>query len=894
MSLQSGSRIGSYEIVAPLGAGGMGEVFRARDARLNRDVAIKVLPDALARDPQALARFESEARAVAALSHPGILAIFDFGSQDGIAYAVTELLQGGTLRERLREGPLPLRKALELAAQAAHALAAAHEKGIVHRDLKPENLFVTDDGRLKILDFGLAKQHAPADPALTHSPTVAPSTQPGTVLGTVGYMAPEQVRGIPADARADIFSFGTVLYEMVTGRRAFQRETAAETMTAILREEPPALGESGLPPALERVIRHCLEKSAAERFRSAHDLAFALESLVGAASGTTTSSSAQAAPPASAARPRRRSRALIPVLLVAGFLAGRIGRRTPAAAPATTRPASFQQLTDTPGVESAPSLSPDGKSVVYVGSAGGISRLFLLRVGGRNPTPLAQDANADDWQPVFSPDGERIAFRSEREGGGIFLMGSTGESVKRLTDFGFNPTWSPDGKEIVVANGTYLFPSDRTGKIGGLTAVNVENGARRVVSEAADAMQPSYSPRGKRLAFWGLRGNSGQRDLFTVAADGSEAKSDPKDVTNDAPLDWSPTWSPDGKWLWYSSNRGGAMNLWRLPIDEASGRVLGEPEAMTTPSLFSGEISFSRDGSKMAYSSLLWRSTLMRVAFDPRQEQTVGAPLPILKSTQPIRDHQVSPDGQWVVFMQTTNQEDIALARLDGTQYRRLTDDKFRDRGPIWSPDGKEIAFYTDRAGSYQVWTIHPDGSGLRELVKADGAANLPVYSPDSRRMALSVTWGSSLSRSWALVDLTTSTRPFAARSMETPELGEGAFWPLSWSPDSVRLAGVVVRKDGTMPVVAVYDFAKGRAEPVYESGEPFWKTPMWLSDSRRLLVRDRRGIMLVDTVTRRVKRLLEVGGYFIGVSLGVSRDDRAVTFTETATEGDVWVAELK
>jgi dipeptidyl aminopeptidase/acylaminoacyl peptidase len=315
---------------------------------------------------------------------------------------------------------------------------------------------------------------------------------------------------------------------------------------------------------------------------------------------------------------------------------------------------------------------------------------------------------------------------------------------------------------------------------------------------------------------------------------------------------------------------------------------------MTTPSLWTGEFGFSRDGTKMAYASLLWRSTLLRIAFDPREERTLGAPVPILKSTQPIRDHRLSPDGEWVAFMQTASQEDIALARLDGTQYRRLTDDKFRDRGPTWSPDGKEIAFYSDRGGDYQVWTIRPDGSGLRQLVQAEGAANLPVYSPDGRQMALSVIWGDTVTRTWALVDLTAAARPFSARVLETPEIKDGAFWPMSWSSDGARLAGNIVRKDGTMPGVAIYDFAKRRVEPVFESGDPFWKTPMWLSDGRRLLVRERRGISLVEIATKRVKPLLEVGGYFIGVSLGVSRDDRAITFTETATEGDVWVADLK
>ena len=289
MALASGSKLGQYEIVGPLGAGGMGEVYRARDSRLGRAVAIKVLPSFLSADSDQLRRFEQEARAAAALNHPNILAVFQMGTYEGAPYLVSELLEGETLREQIKRGRLPIRKAIDYAVQIARGLAAAHDKGIVHRDLKPENLFVTKDGRLKILDFGLAKLMQPQSGSDETELTLTTGTEAGMVMGTVGYMSPEQVRGQTADHRADVFAFGAILYEMLAGKRAFQKPTSAETMAAILNEDPPGISQvtTNIPPALQRVVHRCLEKSPEQRFQSASDLAFALDALSESA-GTAT------------------------------------------------------------------------------------------------------------------------------------------------------------------------------------------------------------------------------------------------------------------------------------------------------------------------------------------------------------------------------------------------------------------------------------------------------------------------------------------------------------------------------------------------------------------------------------------------------------------------------
>jgi Tol biopolymer transport system component len=886
MSLAPGTRLGSYEIVAPLGAGGMGEVYRARDTRLDRDVAVKVLPTRLADDAEALARFEREAKAVAALSHPGILAIHDFGCDGQTAYAVMELLEGETLRDRLAGGPLPLRKAVDVALQIARALAAAHSRGIVHRDLKPDNVFLTRDGGVKLLDFGLAKRElGPSDPHDTRSPTLASPTEPGTVMGTAGYMSPEQVRGQAVDARSDIFSFGAVLYEMLSGRRAFQRDTAAETMTAILREEPPEVLASieNLPFALGRVVAHCLEKQPDERFQSARDLAFDLSSL----DDSQVRHERVRDVPLPGPRPRARAVTAALALLAAagGLVAGRLLPRPPDGAPRSTG-VSFTQLTDQPGIEKEPTLSPDGKTIAYVAEADGDEDVFVLRVGGRNPVNLTADSPADDHQPAFSPDGERIAFRSERDGGGIFVMGSTGESVKRLTDFGYDPSWSPDGREVAVATAGFYYATDRGSGVNELWAVDVATGGKRQLTRGGDAMQPRWSPHGQRVAYWGLRGRSGQRDLWTVAADGSEAGGGSVAVTDDAPLDWSPAWSPDGRFLYFSSSRGGTMNLWRVPIDEASGRTRGTPEAVTTPSLWSGQASLSHDGSEIVFATLDWRSTLLRVRFDPVREETVGAPTAILKSTKPIRDHDISPDGQWVAFNLAGVQEDILVARIDGTQYRRLTDDAFRDRGPTWTPDGRRIGFYSDRSGGYEVWTIRPDGSGLAPVTRdSKGAMNFPLWSPDGRHFATS-----SIPGNWMMFDW--DAKAGTARGRAMPTVDGDKFWPLDWSHDGQTIAGIVVGEDGSVHRIATFSLDTQRYD-VHEIGASQWAEPHWLHHSRRFLLRGPKGIDVVDPGTWSRRRILDVGGYMIGRSVGVTPDDRSITYTETATEGDIWLMHL-
>ncbi|MFY9950435.1 MAG: serine/threonine-protein kinase, partial [Candidatus Sulfotelmatobacter sp.] len=449
MALTSGSKLGPYEIQSPLGAGGMGEVYRARDARLNRDVAIKILPASFSADPDRLARFAQESRAAAALNHPNILSIYDIGEEHGAPYVVSELLEGETLRDRLRDGAIPSRKTIDYARQIASGLAAAHEKGIVHRDLKPENIFITHDGRAKILDFGLAKFTRPEADASGEAPTQqVAGTDAGTVMGTVGYMSPEQVRGKPADARSDIFSFGAILYEMLSGKRAFHGDSPVDTMSAILKEDPPDLTETNrnVAPALERIVRHCLEKNPAERFQSARDVAFNLGAL------TEISATSRSGVQAIEEAPSRR-RWLMPLLAGVLLLASWIGIYFFAHHAAAANPI-FHEVTFRNGTIWAARFAPDGQTIVY-GAAweGQPQEIFSTRFDstdsrtlGLSPAQVLSISSKGEMAISLHP----TTTGAFAQGGTLARVPLAGGAPREVLDKVFWADWAPDAQSLAV------------------------------------------------------------------------------------------------------------------------------------------------------------------------------------------------------------------------------------------------------------------------------------------------------------------------------------------------------------------------------------------------------------------------------------------------------------
>jgi eukaryotic-like serine/threonine-protein kinase len=884
--------VGIYKIERLLGAGGMGEIYLAHDGRLKRKVALKILPAEFVSDAERLRRFEREARVVSALNHPNIVTIYDVGEADGCHFIATEYVEGKTLRALAAE-KLSLKEILSFAAQAAEALSAAHGAGVVHRDIKPENIMVRADGYVKVLDFGLAKLTEPdVNPQTNTRDASAVETQAGVVMGTLAYMSPEQATGEPVDHRTDIWSLGVVLYELATGEKPFARENRQATINAILSGDPETVSASDpdLPEELDHVLCKALEKDRELRYQTASDFRADLRRLLRAMDSSPSWSSGKVV----AARRSKPQRRFAPVavaaslilLAVACFIAWRFyGARS--GAPDWSR-ATNTQLTDQAGTEFFPSLSPDGKSFVYASNQSGNLDLYLQRVGGKNQTNLTKDSEANDSQPAFSPDGEHIAFRSEREPEGIYLMEATGENVRRISDSGFHPSWSPDGKEIVYSSAGRDTPDIRNTNPSELWIVNVETGARRMLIKT-DAMQPAWSPNGRRIAYWFMPPNVGRSDIATIASAGGE----PVVITKDASTNWNPVWSPDGKFLYFASDRSGNMNFWRVRVDEETGQLLSEPEAVVTPSKFSRHLNFSRDGKRMIYVQTDNQSNIQAVGFDARSEKPTGEPVWITRGDRQVARPELSPDGrQFVMRLPRRTQDDIVLVNRDGTNWRDLTNDKFFDRYPRWSPDGKKIAFVSDRSGVYEIWMIDADGTNLRQLTFGSSpGTSFPIWSPDGQRLIFRRN-----ERDTVILDLNKNSneQKFEPLPVSLDNRSE-VFAVWDWSPDGKKLAGTFSRHDGIsgdngVGIAAGYfSFETNRYEKVLD----IYVIPYWLPDSRRFVYAHEGKAFIADAFTKKSHELISRQPEQIR-SVGVSRDNHLLYYTVLSSESDIWLLSLE
>jgi eukaryotic-like serine/threonine-protein kinase len=851
--LERGSRLGPYEILGPLGAGGMGEVYRALDSRLGREVAIKVLPAESSTDPDRLKRFEQESKAAGALNHPNLLAVFDTGVHEGGPYIVFELLQGETLRQRLAPGPLPTRKAVECAVQIANGLAAAHQAGIVHRDLKPENVFVTEDGRVKILDFGLAKLQPRRNEgdALSAEATASEITGAGTVLGTVGYMSPEQVQGRPADPRSDIFSLGTLFYEMLSGRRAFARDSSIETLRAILKEDPAELSgvKGSVPSGLEQIVRRCLEKRPDERFQSARDVAFALEAVSGSRAGMGFETP----------RPVGRRLVVGAAALTVVVLAASTVWLWPAASP--PRVTGTTQITSDLVAKFWPVT--DGSRIYFNESPrAGASVLAQVAAIGGDVAHIAAPFSAPQVVDV-SPDGSELLVLGYGEVAPqdgmaeLWIVPVVGGPPRRVGDLrGQDAAWSIDGRNIAYAAGSDLHVASSDG-----------SGSRKIWTAAASIHFLAWSRDGRRLRMTVFPKNRNPA-LWEIGADGEGPHSLLPAFDRGACCG---RWAADGKSYVFSAWEGRISDIWVLPERTSwLSRTPAEPVRLTQGPLSLNTPAPSRDGRRIFVVGEKERGELVR--YDPGSRQF----LPYLSgiSAYTVR---FSLDGQWLAYT-AYPEGTLWRSRADGSDRLQLTRPPLHADDAHWSPDGKRLVFFGwDFVGqTNSSYLVSADG-GLPALVPMPHDQGLVAnsWSPDGGTLAL---WQRPEGRAITiqLLDLKTGR-------LSTVPGSEGLLDP-HWSPDGRYLTA----QSSDYLRLSLYDFTSRRWRQLL-AGKQVLGWAAWSRDSRSLFINEgpaRVRLGIADgrrEVLANVEGLRLTGNYANWV--GNAPDDSVITLRDLSVQ---------
>jgi len=882
----SSRRLGHYEVLDKLGQGGMGEVFRARDTDLDREVALKFLPPALVQDPEHLTRFEREAKLLASLNHPNIAVVYGLHrGEDDTRFLAMELVPGKNLHNTLADsGPMAPGEAVDVACQIAEGLAAAHDQGVIHRDLKPSNVMLTLEGRAKILDFGLAKSVATdasrSSATLSHSPTMtSPATMQGVILGTVAYMAPEQARGKPVDRRADIWAFGCVLYEMLTGRTAFQGDTVTDIVAAIIHKEPDYAEIPGnVPAGVVHVMQRCLRKNAAERYRDAGDLALLLREAMEAPERETP-----AAPPAAPSRAlawwRAAALALLVVLIGWQAYARFAAPKRTVSAPKLV---DLERLTDLPGEQGDSDLSFDGRSVVYASVPAGEppdnADIFLLRVGGENPIDLTPNSKAQDVQPAFSPDGEQIAYAVDGDPPGLYVMGATGESPRRVAESGYDPDWSSDGRHLAYTT-VHAAPLSRSAK-GTLHVLDLETGEdRALTADGFDAVDPDWSPDRRFIAVTNAwSGAQGQRDLWIVPADGGA----PVQITDDVDSDWGPVWSPDGRWLYFISDRFGGTNVWRLPV--TGGAPGGEPQRVSSSVVAIYRVALGGDGTRLVLETHETKTEQMMAGFDPNTLEVLS-PFATLPAGSQSTQADPSPDGARVAY-RAESEDLFVLDRATGMR-RRIVGGDARNRGPAWSPDGNWIAFYSNRSGAYEIWAVRSDGTDLTQLTTEGGNLTTPRWTP----LGLYTNAGTGAGLHVVELEIGDWGRnglhgPVKTRSIS--DTGEIHFNIFADSPKGTRFAGRIITEDGRRQD-GILDMGTLRMTPLREISEHAANSGFtWLDEDRFLMWSPILSRAIVGDM--RTGSEIEVPGvpgpgdyaFVPGVNL--------LHVTRLTTEGDLWL----
>jgi len=842
-----GKILGHYRIVEKLGEGGMGVVYKARDLHLDRFAALKILPAEKVADPDRRLRFIQEAKAASALNHANIVTVYDIVEEDGLLYIAMEYVEGKTLDMLIRHGGVELGETLRYAVQIADALAAAHAAGIVHRDLKPANIIVTDKGQAKVLDFGLAKLlerglqwgEVDSNSTMSYKADRAPRTDAGVIVGTVAYMSPEQAQGKKIDARSDIFSFGAVLYEMITRQCPFKGETKMSTLAAIIEREPKPPSEfvEGLPREVERIIALCLRKDPARRYQHMDDLKVALEML----KEDSDSGKLAATVPAQGLLRRRllfRRTAIIPVIFsVAALAVGiwlllRPRSRPSGGAPAgeTALGGHLTLLVSSAGVASDPALSPDGKMLAYTAVDQGRQDLFVGRVAGGGRIRLTND-DAGEAAPNFSPDGEHIVYTrtgADMKLPEVWIVPTLGGQTVRAIENALDATWSPDGKRLA-----FVIRRPGEGEALGSSGTDGTNLSIVMRSDAAYPFfrSPSWSPDGKQLAV--ARSSGGvASEIWLVPLDGSP----PHRLSNDPPAIFSdrPVFTPDGKGLVHQSNRAGASNLWIMPVDGGSPRQLtAGPGPDELPSISrSGSIVFANERWRsllivhnlitgqtreiFTHNWYLWAPAISpdgrELAFSLSEKDgswhiwavstAGGAPRQLTSGPLPEVYPRFTPDGAYVVYCTWSPEVDrIWRVPLAGGPPAALTPARDDDDGYAdVSPDGKWLAFARSEKGSTHIYVAPLDGGEAKRLT--DFPSTVPRWSPDGRFIAFSSNRG-----------LDGGVFLIGAKGNDMRRISETGGWPVWW-PDGKRLGFLHLGPEGSQEILTI-SFEGGPAKPL-------------------------------------------------------------------------------
>ncbi len=821
--LSNGTKLaGAFEILGPLGSGAMGEVYRARDLKLGREVAIKVLPTDLARDVDRMARFEHEARTASALNHPNIVTVHDVGRDGDTGYLVLELVQGRTLRDRLLKDGLPWRTTLQIAEQIAAGLAAAHASGIVHRDLKPENIMVRDDGVVKILDFGLAKLHG----AGAELKTATALTSPGAILGTVGYMSPEQARGEAVDWRSDQFALGALIYEMATGIRPFSGASTAQTLTAIIEKDPEPINRSrpDAPHPVLWILDRCLAKDPRDRYGSTFDLARDLRNVREHLSQASSKPNVSAGPIV-----RRRRRAVIPALsALLGLAAGAIlgwqlaGR----AAPRSTEPPKLRTMTFS-GADYCPSASADGRMLAFVSRRDGVPRIWLRSMAGGGEVAVT---SGPDNSPRFSPDGSSLLFmRGENGVQSLYRVATLGGEARKLIDNANDGDWSPDGTRIVFL---------RAGRDGNTVVTQVavartEGGGEQVLASVRDAalLAPRWSPDGRWIAVSaGQFGASESKGKFIqlVRADGSGAQrlvpsAEGGDVSGCA-------WLDDGHTILYSQGESvTTVALGATVINSGASRILAQDILTGKSRIVLWQPSLGTTVTVVEPGQIVFDATVARQNL---QEIDISHPpavsgVTLSQGTSLDRQPVYTPDGEWVAFSSNRSGNlDIWARSRHTSELRQLTDQPTDDWDPAFTRDGKQLIWTSRRGGNFEIWMANADGSAAHQITHDGADAENATATPDGKWLVYNSA-NPDKSGIWKIRADGTGAERLVAGTTAWPEV----------SPDGVYACYAITTTGGSA-AIGVIRIADGQTVPFHidiEATEIPNGRSRWLPDGRSI-----------------------------------------------------------